>query len=485
LIKPPFNEDAEKAFLGALLLRNRIFDDVSGFLSPDDFYFPAHAVVYQAAARVIGEGRQATPVTLAGLTVSNLAIKDAGGIKFFTALTQSAVTVINGRSYAEVIHDLAVRRRLITDAAEIAARAADTSLDDPGADIAEEFQVRLADAALRPDVEKQLPEFSESALATIDTWESRARTGNVGLSYGLPSLDSQLGRMDSGDFILIGARPSMGKTALSRVIAYNVASNIRAHQNLHNGERPFVLYFSAEMAREKQIGAYLKSFSGVGAPVKAGPMRTQDVESLVQTATGFHGLPIHLDDTPGITLTQIKARARTYARRRGGLALIIVDYIQLMGIERGIRGDDENARITYLSRGLKSIARELKTPLIALSQLSRAVELRENKRPMLSDLRGSGTLEQDADVIAFIYRDEYYLERDKPKQHANEPDEKYSARLMRHHEALEKAEGKAEVIAGKVRIGAIGSCVLNWNGPRMWFDDPETESGDDQQSLGV
>lgn len=471
---PPQNLEVERALLGAMLMNNKAYEKVSDFLRKEHFVEPANGEIYGFMADLISAGRPANVVSLKNAIEGNAYVKAAGGLKYLAALAASAVTVIGAADYGRRLVDLAVRRDIIEKARALVEDAYDAQHDISAAELLERGQTDLAGLAIQ-ETDKTVVSFQDAAYDVIGHWEKRHLDGEGGVSYGMPSLDRRAGRMEGGDLIILGARPSMGKTALARTIAFHVARSSLAGAAAAGKPAQRVLFFSAEMKRRKQMGAYLTAFTGIRPGHLPVAMSSDKVSTLVAAAGDYSQLPLVIDDTPAVTLAHMRQKARFMQRQPGGLGLVIVDYLQLMGIERGLRFRDNVERVTYLSAGLKSLAVSLDVPLIALSQLSRAVETRENKRPMLSDLRDSGTIEQDADVIWLLYREQYYLERENPVQRANEGDDAFSKRIGRHHALLEKHEGKAEVIGAKVRVGEVGSVELDWDGPRMWFVDPKED----------
>lgn len=474
---PPHNYEAEKALLGGIFLNNRALERVQEFLYPEHFADPVNGIIYEACCKVAAQGIQANPVTLKHHLEKNDAVTQAGGIKYLAALMSGAVTVVNAVEYGKIIEDLWRRRELMLMAEELANEACFPDPDITAKAIQEAHEARLNAVADAAKGTTSLTSMRDALARVIDKWNNASRDGLVGQSYGFPTLDRQAGLMQGGQMIVVGARPSMGKTSFARTIAMNIAEQYLIEARA-NGKAPkHVLFFSTEMSTDQQAGAVLTGMTGIMPPRAMGDIGPNEAAALLKAANDFADLPIIWEDSAGTTLTQMRAAARRVQRMAGGLGCIIGDYLQIFGIERGVRVDNQNDRVTYLSKGWKELCRVLDVPGIVLSQLSRAVEQRENKRPNLSDLRDSGSIEQDADIIQFLYRDEYYLERDPPRKRDKESDEQFSIRSLQYTELLDKARGKIEVICAKVRLGAIGTVTLDFNGPRMIVIDPTSPAG--------
>ncbi len=473
---PPHSYEAERALLGAILMNNKALERVSEFLLPDHFADPVNGRIFETILKMSAMNTQANVVTLKAYLEKDDLVAQAGGMKYLAALLAGAVTVLNTTEYGRLIEDLWRRRELMDIADQLATDACFPDPDTSASAIQEGHEARLNALNDGTSLTTGLTSLRDAMAATINRWNAAARDGLVGLSYGLPSVDAKAGLMQDGQMIVIGARPSMGKTSFAREIAIANARQFKAVADAAGTAPKHVVFFSAEMATDQQAGAYLTGFTGIMPPRVQGDI-TGEIATLMQAAADIGDLPLIIVDTPAITLTQMRAVLRRVERMPGGLGMFIGDYLQLFGIERGVKINGPVEKGTYLSNGWKELCRTVNRPGIVLSQLSRAVEQRENKRPMLSDLRDSGSIEQDGDVIMFVYREEYYLEREAPKQREKETQEQFSTRAMTYANDLEKARGKAEVIAAKVRIGAIGTAWLNWDGPRMLFSDPKAATG--------
>lgn len=473
---PPHNYEAERAILGAILMNNRALERVSDFLAPDHFADPANGEVYGYCLMLQEQGKTTNPVTLKSYAEHNDLIRAAGGVKYLASLAGSAVTVINAGDYGKLIYDLWHRRELIRVGEQLINDACSAEPDETSVDIQEGLEAELTRLSQDGKQTSTLKSLRDVLMSTTSMWDQSSRDGLVGLSYGMPSLDFRAGLMQGGQMIVIGARPSMGKTSLARDIAFAAARQFVEEAKITGKPPKHVVFFTSEMSNAQQGGAVLTGATGIMPPRHKDALTNADIEKLVMASQDLADLPIIFDDTPSPTLTHMRSACRRVQRMPGGLGLIIGDYLQIFGIERGVKIDGPVQMVTYLSKGWKEMCRLLDVPGVVLSQLNRSVEQRENKRPMLSDLRESGAIEQDADVIMFVYRDEYYLERETPKQKDNEGLEQFNSRCIAHNAKLEASRGKAEVIAAKVRLGAMGTVYLDFDGPRMSFSDPKANS---------
>lgn len=440
----PFNLQAEQALLGALLLNNDVLARVDDIVVPADFYEPLHAEIFSTASAMIGAGRVASPVTIRPYFETAEPINETMTVpQYLGRLAISATTIINARDYARTIHDLATRRRLIHIGEDIVNAAYDNTVEQPPDVLIEEAEKELTALAERGHKTAHVSTFAqaiERAVASAD--EAYKRDGGLhGLATGLIDLDRHMGGMPKGKLIILAGRPAMGKSALASTIAYNVAKS--GHP---------VAFFSLEMSDEEIAMRLVAAETGVSASkYNRGLADQRQMESLITTANRIKGLPIHFDTRGGVSAAQVAARARRMLRQNR-IELLVVDYLQLLRASTRRGGENRVQEITEITSGLKALAMELQIPVIALSQLSRAVEARENKRPQLSDLRESGSIEQDADIVAFVYRDEYYIERRKPSED--------DIAFLDWQKDMAKSKGKAEVIFGKFRDGRTGTVEL-------------------------
>lgn len=449
--RPPFNLECEQALLGALLLNNQAAEYVPE-LTSEHFFDGLHGRMFAAMSDEMVRGRAFSPVTLAERFRTEIVRENLNGAQYLGRLAADATSIRNVRDYARTIIELAQRRTLIVVAEDLANRAFDPNDPSSPADLIEHAERQLFHASTAGKSGQEV-ELSDAVRLAVDS-ANRARMDGGGMS-GLPTgfidLDHKLGGLGAGDLVIIAGRPSMGKTALAMNIAGNVAET---------GD--FVHFFSMEMSPEQLANRQLAEHSGVASDrLRRGDFTEIEMATVMKAAEKLSGLPCVIDRTGGISISALSAKARRMARKRKS-KLIVIDYLQLMSGSNG-KGGNRVQDITEITTGLKALAGELQIPIIALSQLSRAVESRTDKRPMLSDLRESGSIEQDADVVMFVYRDEYYIERTKP----DETDPKFTEWLQ----AMSRAKGKAEVILGKQRHGAVGIVEMAFDGPRTRFSD--------------
>jgi replicative DNA helicase len=454
----PHNIEAEQALLGAILINNEAMDRVSAFLEPVHFFDPLHGQIYETAAKMIQAGKQATPITLKTFFDSaepidaNLTVP-----QYLGRLAASATTIINAEDYGRTIYDLAVRRQLIVLGEDLVNSAYDAPIDFPPESQIQEAETRLYDLAERGKYGQGFMSFGTALTHAIDMANAAyERDGHLsGLATGLNDLDNKMGGLQPSDLIILAGRPSMGKTALVTNIAYNIAKTYRSEKQPDGTEKTIdggrVGFFSLEMSAEQLATRILSEQSEIASErIRRGMIDENEFRKLVAVSQEMSRAPLYIDQTGGISIAQLAARARKLKRQKG-LDLLIVDYLQLLS-GSSKRGDNRVQEITEITTGLKALAKELTVPIIALSQLSRQVEAREDKRPQLSDLRESGSIEQDADVVMFVFREEYYVERQKPREGTTEFND-WQTQMM-------AVSGKAEVIIGKQRHGPVGTVQL-------------------------
>ena len=459
LRKPPANIDAEQALLGAILINNDAFDRVSDFLRCEHFVEEIHRRIYETAGALIRAGKLASPITLktflgehevgAGVTVP----------QYLARLVAEATTIINAHDYGRAIHDLSVRRELISIGEDIVNVAFDAPVDmSPRAQI-EEAEKRLYQVAETDKYGGGFQKFSDALKLAVDM-AARAyeRDGHLsGVATGLDDLDHKMGGLQASDLIIVAGRPGMGKTALATNIAFNVArayrGQVRADGSTQTLNGGVVGFFSLEMSCEQLATRIIAEQSGVASyKIRRGDISEHEFHLVTQAMQEMQSIPFYIDQTGGISIAQLTARARRLKRQRG-LDLLVVDYLQLLSGAK-TRAENRVQELTEITTGLKALAKELNVPIVGLSQLSRAVEQRDDKRPQLSDLRESGSIEQDADVVLFVFREEYYLKNKQPREGTPEFEE--WKRQMEH------AFGKAEVIIGKQRHGPTGTVELQF-----------------------
>ena len=465
----PHNIEAEQALLGALLISNDVFDRIAHLVEPRHFYEPLHGRIFEVAARRIQSGALASPVTLRPFFEADAAMAELGGPAYLARLAGAVVSIANARDFAQTIHDLALRRELIILGDEIAAKAASVTVDSEPREQIVEAEQALYQLAEKGKYEGGFVSFLRAAKTALDVANAayQREGGLAGLSAGLDDMDRKLGGLHPSDLLIIAGRPSMGKTALATNIAFNVARQYRRGQRPDGTEGVVdggvVGFFSLEMSAEQLATRILSEQAQVPSEqIRRGDMNEDDFRRFVHATAELERIPLFIDDTPALPISTLAARARRL-KRQHGLDLLVVDYLQLVRPASSRGGDNRVQEVSEITQGLKAIAKELDIPVIALSQLSRQVENREDKRPQLSDLRESGSIEQDADVVMFVYREEYYHERAKP----DEDDPAFQAWF----EKGQRIHNKAEVVIGKQRHGPIGTIELHFDGRYTRFSN--------------
>ncbi len=466
----PSNVEVEQALLGALLVNNRSLEKVSEFLRPEHFYNAIHGKIYEAISKFIERGQDASPLTLRQFFEKEAELAHVGGGQYLTDLAAHVVSVVNVEDYGRTIYEAHLRRALISLGEDVVNDAYDHNIDVNATQQIEQTERRLFDLATAGDYRSGPVTFSSSLVKVIEQAEKAyQREGSItGVTTGLVDIDRKLGGLQNSDLIIVAARPAMGKSALAVNIGLNAA---RAHMNSGGKEGAPVLIFNMEMSAEQVSARILADLTSVSSDkIRRGELKDTDFIKFVEASNEMSRVPLFIDDTPGLTVSALRTRARRL-KRQHGLGLIIVDYLQL--ITGGGRGSSENRvqEVSEITRGLKILAKELDVPVVALSQLSRGVESRDNKRPMLADLRESGSIEQDADIVMFIYRDEYYLEKDQPSQKPEESSDKFAQRYDDWVKRMEQSHNVAEVIIAKQRHGPIGTVKLHFEGEFTRFSN--------------
>jgi replicative DNA helicase len=477
----PHNIEAEQALLGALLVNNEVYDRIASRIEPRHFYDPLHGRIFEAAARRIQQNTLASPVTLRPYFDKDAGMAELGGPAYLARLAGAAVSVYGVRDVAESIRDLALRRELIALGEDISGRAADVTLDDSPREQIVEAEKALYALAETGRQDGGFVSFLRAAKDAVDVANAayQREGGLAGLSSGLMDMDRKLGGLHPSDLIIIAGRPSMGKTALATNIAFNIARDFKV------GERPdgtrgpvdggVVGFFSLEMSTEQLATRILSEQAEVPSEmIRRGEMNEDEFRRFVHAAADLERIPLFIDDTPALPISTLAARARRL-KRQHGLDCLVIDYLQLVRPASSRGQDNRVQEVSEITQGLKAIAKELDIPVIALSQLSRQVEAREDKRPQLSDLRESGSIEQDADVVMFVYREEYYHSRSEPAQE----DPGYDA----WKEKAERIYNKAEVIIGKQRHGPIGTIELQFDGRFTRFSNLAREDQRDSRGF--
>lgn len=468
----PHNIEAEQGLLGALLVDNRAYEKISDLLRSEHFFMPVHQRIYTAISQFIDRGQTASPVTLKGYFEKDEDLKDLGGSSYLADLAGSVISVINTRDYAQTVYDLYVRRELVALGEDIVNGAHEHSLDAESMDTIEMAESKLFSLAESGEVQGGFVSLRDSVMVSIEVAEKAFQTkGHVtGHTTGLRDMDKLLGGMHQSDLVILAGRPSMGKTALATNIAFNTA---REYAKSGGKEGARVGFFSLEMSSDQLATRILADCASIsGHAIKQGDIKQDDFQKFVKASQELAQVPLHIDDTPALTIGAVRTRARRL-KRQHGLDMLIVDYLQLLR-GTGSRQSETNRvlEISEITRGLKAIAKELNIPVLALSQLSRAVEQREDKRPMLSDLRESGSIEQDADVVMFVYREEYYLHRAEPDMGTD--------KHLQWQEKCERARNIGECIVAKARHGPIGTVRMHFDGHLTRFSDLD-EIHDPQQ----
>ncbi|MBT3791975.1 MAG: replicative DNA helicase [Rhodospirillales bacterium] len=465
----PHNFEAEQALLGAILINNEAHTRVSEFLLGEHFYDPVHGRIYDACAKLIERHQVANPVTLQSLFEGDEALSDAGGAKYLGRLAATAVTVINAGDYGRTLFDLHLRRKLIELSGEIRTEAASPDLDTSAIRQIETTEQHLFDLATTGEYEGGFRSFTDVLTTTIEMAEAAyKRDGKLtGTTTGFTDMDKLLGGLQPSDLVILAGRPSMGKTALATNIAYNAAKACRMVVN-EQGQKTVadgavVGFFSLEMSSEQLATRILAEASGISSDrIRKGELSNKEFQKVVEANQELARIPFFIDDTPALSIGQLRTRARRL-KRQHGLSMIVVDYLQLLRATLDRSSENRVQEVSEITRGLKALAKELNVPVVALSQLSRAVEQREDKRPQLSDLRESGSIEQDADVVMFLYREEYYLSRLEPEM-GTEDHEKWQMRM-------EESHNLAEAIVGKQRHGPTGTIKMVFTGELTRFSD--------------
>jgi replicative DNA helicase len=452
----PNNIDVEQALLGAILVNNDAYYRVSDFLEAGHFFEDLHRRIYEIASTLIKAGKVATPLTLKTF----LGDQDLGGVtvsQYLARLAAEATTVINAEDYGRSIYDLAIRRSLIGIGEDMVNVAYDAPVESSPRDQIEEAERRLYELAETGRYDGGFQRFSEALTTAIDMAAAAfKRDGKLsGMATGLHDLDRMMGGLQSSDLVILAGRPGMGKTALATNIAFNIAKGYEGEKQPDGTVKTvnggIVGFFSLEMSAEQLATRIIAEQSGVPSyKIRRGDIREDDFYKITDVAREMQTMPLYIDQTGGLSIAQLAARARRLKRQRG-LDMLVVDYIQLLsGAAR--KSDNRVQEVTEITTGMKALAKELNVPIVALSQLSRQVEQRDDKRPQLSDLRESGSIEQDADVVMFVFREEYYLKNKEPKAGTEEH--------FKWQSDMDQAHGRAEIIIGKQRHGPTGTVPL-------------------------
>jgi len=457
--KLPSNIEAEQSLIGSVLVNNDIIDEISNIVTPGKFFDPIHRKIYETIENLNNKGMIANPITLKNYFENDSGLSEVGGVDYLVKLTRFSSSIKQAIDYAKIIHEMYVKRELIFISDGISEQAKDDQLEKTGENIIEHAEKSLFDLAERGNFSQSFLKFNQALDQTIEmaTLAMKSDQGIIGVPTGLTDLDEKLGGLHKSDLIIIAGRPSMGKTALATNIAYYAAKNMQT-----NNEKGSVAFFSLERSSEQLSTRILSEQARISShEIRTGKATEETLNRYIETSRNIYDLPLYIDESPAIAISTLSNRARRI-KRLFGLKLIVVDYIQLMRTNTN-RMDGRVQEISEITQGLKALAKELNLPVIALSQLSRAVEQRDDKIPKLSDLRESGSIEQDADVVLFVYREQYYLENKEPKQGSIEHAEWQSK--------MNDIHGLANLIIGKHRHGSTGTVHVEFEGVFTKFKD--------------
>jgi len=460
---PPHNIEAEQALLGAILVNNEAFYRVSDFLEQKHFFEPIHQRIFELVGGLIRAGKLATPVTLKTFLPADFDIAGLTVNQYLARLAAEATTIINAEDFGRTVYDLSIRRDLITIGEDMVNLAYDAPVEATPRSHIEDAERKLYELAETGRYDSGFQRFAQALTTAVDM-AARAyqRDGGLsGLATGLTDLDTRMGGLQASDLIILAGRPGMGKTALATNIAYNIAKvfqqgDVRAdgHRDTANGG--IVGFFSLEMSAEQLATRIISEQTGIPSNnIRRGAIEGPDFEKIKDVSIELQKLPFYVDETGGLSIGQLAARARRL-KRQHGLDLLVIDYVQLLQGSSRRANENRVQEITEITTKLKALAKELNVPILALSQLSRQVESREDKRPQLSDLRESGSIEQDADVVLFVFREEYYHQMRKPSEGQKEKFDEWQAEG-------DRVTGKAEVIIGKQRHGPTGTIELQFD----------------------
>ncbi len=460
---PPVNMEAEQAFLSALLSNNRALDLCPDLL-PDHFADGAHQRIFRACQGLIQRGASANAVTLKNYFDRDQGLIEVGGAAYLAQVQAASVGIVNVADYASLIRDLFIRRQLMEIAIDLQAKAQSPDLDTTGAALIAEANAALFDLAERGRNQRDTTTFAEAADEVLTQIEARQKAGGglLGLSTGFSSLDRWTGGLEAGAMMVLAARASMGKTSLALSLAERVAAQ---------GGR--VLFFSLEQSNSQVLRRAMASRTGMKFQHLSGSgLSTAEFDHLFEVGRELGELPIILDDNAGHTPMSVLTQARRVKQGKGGLDLIIIDYLGFLRPNRGERHDRKSSEIGAIVRGIKEAAKTLQVPIILLSQLNRKADEREDHRPLLSDLRESGDIEQDADIVALLFREHYYLKRAEPRSpRQRETEDQFQDRYQQWEQNFEKSRGKAELILAKQRNGQTGTIPMRFDEQRMQFSD--------------
>ena len=462
----PLNYEAERSLLGAILSNNKAYEQVESFLSDRDFAEPVNKKIFAFIKKIIDKGQIADLNTINLFLENDENYTNLGGINYLLKICEDSVSIINANHYGQVINDLSKRRELINFGSDLVNKSYMPDIDEDALSLIEKAEQKLYDLTTYGSIEGGPKIFENIMSETMDYVEKAFKkdTSIIGLKTGLKDFDKKIAGLHNSDLIIIAGRPSMGKTAFATNIAFNIAMALEKRKKKQESDlRGKVLFFSLEMSSEQLATRILSESSEVPSQkIRSGDISKLEYGKIVKSSETISNLSLFIDDSPALTISSIRTRARRLKRKQG-LDLIMIDYLQLIESNSKNLNDNRVKEVSDITRGLKALAKELNIPVIALSQLSRKVEDREEKRPQLSDLRESGAIEQDADLVVFLYREEYYLERAEP----TEGTDKHSAWLSK----MDKIHNIAEAIIAKNRHGPISKVKLHFNPSSTKFSD--------------
>jgi replicative DNA helicase len=465
----PQNVEAEAALLGALMIDNRLVEDVQLKLKAHHFFEPLHGRIYDSILKLTDRNMIANPVTLRPSFEADEAMKELGGPSYLATLTGSGAAIIGAKDFASQVYDLALLRALIGVGRDLVEGALDTSEDVAPLEQIERAETELYKVAEEGGAEGKAKSFGEATKLAVEMAEKALNSGGhlSGITTGLEGINAKVGGLHKSDLVILAGRPGMGKTSLATNIAFAAAQ--RFARDIEDGIEPAksagapTSFFSLEMSADQLATRILAEESGISSEnLRMGKISQQEFRQLARAAAELQSLPLYIDDTPGLTIAALRTRARRLKRQKG-IAFVVVDYLQLLQGTGRSGSDNRVQEISEISRGLKQLAKELEVPVLALSQLSRAVEQREDKRPQLSDLRESGSIEQDADMVWFVFRGDYYLAAKKPDD--DHPD------IAQWREEMDRIYGRADLIVAKQRHGSTGTVRMKFDARITKFSD--------------
>lgn len=472
----PSNIEAEAAFLGAVLIDNRVIEELGVPLRADHFFEPIHARIYERVVQLLDRKAVVTPVTLRPYFEADEALKALGGVTYLARLTADGQGLLAPKELAEQIYELALLRELVSVGRTLVTKAMDTSESVAPLEQINEAEAALYAVADGASSQQQASSFGDATRVAITAIEKALNSGGhiAGKTTGFTSINERIGGLHDSDLIILAGRPGMGKTSLATNIAFNAANRLLTDLQAGIDEKASVgsavAFFSLEMSADQLATRILAENSGISSEsLRTGRISREDFQQLSFASQRLAELPLYIDDTPALTIAAMRARARRL-KRKHNIGLIIVDYLQLLQ-GTGRASDNRVNEISEISRGLKTLAKELHVPVIALSQLSRAVESREDKKPMLSDLRESGSIEQDADMVWFVFREDYYVKMVEPKFPAEGDTPDVADKWEKWRQKMEQVTGLAELIVAKQRHGATGKVRLRFEARITRFSD--------------